>query len=688
MSSQSSVVRIEIPRHLQDCNGYCGPACALMIVDFAGSAKHPPVFAQHSFFREIREQAKRSADKRPIKSPAECLEQLVNDHAAGEVKWQKVYDANPQVVAEKIWHAVEQQKIPCMMMVSSGMHWVVPFGVMRKTQGEAAGMLVRDPAWSGMPRFYGLSVFPDKPLLDHGPQPCNCLKHADNHSDECTGQVHERYFSMEELLSHRGLQGAPDWKENGAIALIPRGGNAAAMQFSRSSVSPALPLMQARAQAGDAAMKAVLEHGLCGRADSPVVWNEILTGATAGEPVLVKNPDDPRDDFFLVPMHPASKSNKTALVVLDAKTLVLREVSLAENWPIPALPSDKDQQDLSRQNLVLADGVAARFHANDIQPNLSYLIWKPSAASILPYAPLKEFQVTHPQTGQTTSIYQTQDGVGFGHLGPDDFPTIEPSIPTPGKPGPWKMISGIASAAALGMGVMQVLPKPEIRGDETAVSHVQDDTNQEVIDELRDKIEEIKTSVSTLQETNGTMAGDLRDRDLTIKNLEGELGAKEKELSKVKTGLTQSEKTIAALKEENQKIRIQIEVMQKELTSLRDGVNKNDESKGGIQMELGIRIEEIKKLKISISKLSAELAASDGDCNSLRAQNLSLQKDLTKQRQIVINSEQVIRQLKELLAGRKTEAGERVKVYQSEGEKAVERDQAEPVKPSDSKVFR
>lgn len=688
MSSQSSVVRIEIPRHLQDCNGYCGPACALMIVDFAGSAKHPPVFAQHSFFREIREQAKRSADKRPIKSPAECLEQLVNDHAAGEVKWQKVYDANPQVVAEKIWHAVEQQKIPCMMMVSSGMHWVVPFGVMRKTQGEAAGMLVRDPAWSGMPRFYGLSVFPDKPLLDHGPQPCNCLKHADNHSDECTGQVHERYFSMEELLSHRGLQGAPDWKENGAIALIPRGGNAVAMQFSRSSASPFLPLMQARAQAGDAAMKAVLEHGLCGRTDSPAAWNEILTGATAGEPVLVKNPDDPRDDFFLVPMHPSSKSNKTALVVLDAKTLLLREVSLAENWPIPALPSEKDQQDLSRQNLVLADGVAARFHANDIQPNLSYLVWKPSAASILPYAPLKEFQVPHPQTGQTTSIYQTQDGVGFGHLGPDDFPTIEPSIPTPGKPGPWKMISGIASAAALGMGVMQVLPKPEIRGDETAVSHVQDDTNQEVIDELRDKIEEIKTSVSTLQETNGTMAGDLRDRDLTIKNLEGELGAKEKELSKVKTGLTQSEKTIAALKEENQKIRIQIEVMQKELTSLQDGVNKNDESKGGIQVELGIRIEEIKKLKISISKLSAELAASDGDCNSLRAQNLSLQKDLTKQREIVINSEQVIRQLKELLAGRKTEAGERVKVYQAEGEKAVERDQAEPVKPSDPKVFR
>ena len=201
---------------------------------------------------------------------------------------------------------------------------------------------------------------------------------------------------MEELLSHRGLQGAPDWKEKGAIALIPRGGNAAAMQFSLSPASPALPLMQARAQAGEAAMNAVLEHGLCGRADSPSAWNGVLTGAKAGEPVLVKNPDDPRDDFFLVPMHPSAKSSKTALVVLDAKTLALREVSLAENWPIPALPSEKDQQDLSRQNLVLADGVAARFHATEIKPNLSYLVWKPSAASILPYAPLKEFQVPHP----------------------------------------------------------------------------------------------------------------------------------------------------------------------------------------------------------------------------------------------------------------------------------------------------
>lgn len=565
MSSEPSIVRIEIPRHLQDCNGYCGPACALMIVDFAGSAKHPPVFAQHSFFREIREQAKRSADKRPIKSPAECLEQLVNDHAAGEVKWQKVYDANPQVVAEKIWHAVEQQKIPCMMMVSSGMHWVVPFGVMRKSQGEAAGMLVRDPAWSGMPRFYGLSVFPDKPLLDHGPQPCNCLKHADTHSDECTGQVHERYFSMEELLSHRGLQGAPDWKENGAIALIPRGGNAAAMQFARSSPSPALPLMQARAQAGDAAMKAVLEHGLCGRVDSPAAWNEILTGATAGEPVLVKNPDDARDDFFLVPMHPSSKSNKTALVVLDAKTLALREVSLAENWPIPALPSEKDQQNLSRQNLVLADGVAARFHANDIQPNLSYLVWKPSAASILPYAPLKEFQVPHPQTGQTTSIYQTQDGVGFGHLGPDDFPTIEPSIPTPGKPGPWKMISGIASAAALGLGVMHLIPKPEVSNDGGAVSHVQDDANQGVIDGLRDEIKAIKISVTTLQQTNSSLAGNLQERDLTIKKLEEELRNQIKENRRLNTGLTNAEKSIATWKAENEKLNATIIKLSAEL---------------------------------------------------------------------------------------------------------------------------
>lgn len=581
MPQDSSIDRIEIPRHLQDCNGYCGPACALMIVDFVGSAKHPPVFAQHSFFREIREQAKRSADKRPIKSPAECLEQLVNEHAAGEVKWQKIYDANPQLVAEKIWHAVEQQKIPCMMMVSSGMHWVVSFGVMRKTQGEPAGMLVRDPAWSGMPRFYGLSVFPDKPLLDHGPQPCNCLKHAESHADACTGQVHERYFSMEELLSHRGLQGAPDWKEKGAIALIPRGGNAAAMTFSLSPALPALPLMQARALAGEAAMKAVLEHGLCGRADYPAAWSEILTGAKAGEPVLVKNPDDPRDDFFLVPLRPSSQSKRTALVVLDAKTLALREVSLAENWPIPTLPSEKDQQDLSRQNLILADGVAARFHATDLKPNLNYFVWKPSAASILPYAPLKEFQVPHPQTGQSISIYQTLDGIGFGHLGPEEFPAIEPGVSTAGKPGPWIKVAGIASAAALGLGVMHLLPKAENRNDGVELSQV--------------------------QQRNSTMASQLQERDRTIKKLEEELSNQLKEDSRIRSSLSLSEKAMTDLKAENEKIKLQQVDALRILTNLKDLLNKRDGVIKTLQSDIGKRDEEIKNLNATIAKLSAEL---------------------------------------------------------------------------------
>jgi hypothetical protein len=27
----SSPVRLGVPRHLQDCNGYCGPACVMMV---------------------------------------------------------------------------------------------------------------------------------------------------------------------------------------------------------------------------------------------------------------------------------------------------------------------------------------------------------------------------------------------------------------------------------------------------------------------------------------------------------------------------------------------------------------------------------------------------------------------------------------------------------------------------------
>ena len=89
MKSNQEAVRIDVPRHLQDFNGYCGPACALMVIDFAGSKKSPPVFAQNEFFREVRDHAKQASDRRPIKSPAESLLHLLNEHAGGGHLWEK-----------------------------------------------------------------------------------------------------------------------------------------------------------------------------------------------------------------------------------------------------------------------------------------------------------------------------------------------------------------------------------------------------------------------------------------------------------------------------------------------------------------------------------------------------------------------------------------------------------------------
>ncbi len=219
MNPSTQTHRLKVSRHLQDFNGYCGPACAMMVVDFAGSAKSPPVYAQNELFREVRQYAKSTQDRRPMKSPAESLLSLVNDHAAGDTIWEKIYDPEPQQVAKTIVHSITEKLKPCLLLVSKGMHWVVAFGLQKKDDGSPAGVLMRDPAWAGMPKFYGLSVFPDKPTVEHtSTETCKCLEAC---TEGSVGTVHERYFAMEELVSQRGLQGSIDWEGSGAIALIP-----------------------------------------------------------------------------------------------------------------------------------------------------------------------------------------------------------------------------------------------------------------------------------------------------------------------------------------------------------------------------------------------------------------------------------------------------------------------------------
>lgn len=528
MSEDTKTIRIAVPRHLQDCNGYCGPACALMVVDFTGSAKSPPVFAQNDFFKEIRDYAKKSADKRPVKSPAESLLSLLNDHTSGTTKWEKVYDEKSHVVAEKILQAVEDEKLPCLMLVSNGMHWVVSFGMQKKDDGTPAGLLMRDPAWSGMPKFYGLSIFPEKPIMIHTASPCACIQ-CDEKNQQA-GHVNERYFTMEELLSHRGLQGTPDWEGNGAIALVPQGLQAAALRIPTSMIASVgaagVPVANAQEKAGSAALAAVREHGLCGRSDSPPEWNDALQNATAGYPVLVKDPDDSRNDFYLVPLK-SPQSNKNAFVLLDARTLALREVSLLENWQLPAFPSDqKDQQKISQSNVVFADGTSAKFSANQIQANKNNLVWKPSAASILPYSPLKEFFVQHPITEAPTAIYMTQVGEVYGHLAAEEILPAKPQTMMQTPSSKWKYVAGMS--LGLGMAAAALHFKPEKVSEPIVIEKIP-----------TKEIEVLKNEITQRDEIITRMKNNEKDRE---KLHEQEVNVLQKHIDKLKFSIVEKEK--------------------------------------------------------------------------------------------------------------------------------------------------
>lgn len=207
----SSALKLEVPRHLQDYNGYCGAACAMMVLSAETGQSIP---AQQELFRSIRDHAKQANDRRPIKSPAESLLALLSTN--GKSSWRKVFDPSPDTVAGLLIAAVEKLSRPCLLLISKGMHWVVAFGRTLRDDGSVAGVLMRDPAWAGMPPFFGLSVYPEKSTFTHAAAPCPCLQ-----SDNPPGSVHERYMAMEELTSPRGLQGSPDWEGKGALALIP-----------------------------------------------------------------------------------------------------------------------------------------------------------------------------------------------------------------------------------------------------------------------------------------------------------------------------------------------------------------------------------------------------------------------------------------------------------------------------------
>lgn len=265
-----------------------------------------------------------------------------------------------------------------------------------------------------MPRFFGLTTLPEKPTFQHtAHEPCTCLA-----SDNPPGSVHERYMALEELLSPRGLQGSPDWEGKGALALVPAETRAVAALPLTAATAPLAGLTPQQA-----AMQEAREHGLYGRAESPPDWQAVMDGGAPGQPILVKDPGDSRDDFWLVPVHPRqapqddvmghtmpAPPGRTAWIMLDKITLRLREASLLDNWTAPSFPTEQDAANLCSQNLTLPDGTRTRFQKKDLRANQRNLVWQASAASILPYWPVKEFTAPHPRTGEQVPVYVTQEG--------------------------------------------------------------------------------------------------------------------------------------------------------------------------------------------------------------------------------------------------------------------------------------
>ena len=355
------------------------------------------------------------------------------------------------------------------MMVNRGMHWVVAFGMLKKPDGTPSGLLMRDPAWAGMPKFYGLSIFPDEPAIEHCQSPCTCLEAINPNKNKRTGKVHERFFTIKELLSRRGLQGSLDWEGKGAIALVPEGSQTGPARLSKALVAgfgaDKIGAAHPKEQAGEAALTAVRESGLTGQPDSPPEWDLALHNARAGEPILVKDPEDARDDFFLVPLLPENPdASQGAWAMLDAHTLELREVSLLEDWQAPILPTPDDAQQAAEQKVTLPDGVTAKFSTKDLNPNRKNLVWQPSAAAVLPYWPVKEFTAAHPVSGEQVSIYLTQDGKPHGHLGPDEGEaphSKQPPSNGSSKPNPLKKILIPVAVIAAGAAAVLILKTPQ-----------------------------------------------------------------------------------------------------------------------------------------------------------------------------------------------------------------------------------
>jgi hypothetical protein len=272
-----------------------------------------------------------------------------------------------------------------------------------------------------------------------------------------------------------------------------------------------------------AAFQQTREYGLWGRADSPVDWQAALRDGHADRAILVKDPEDPRDDFYLIQIHPAQPIARTAWVILDAATLKLREASLLDNWPAIAFPNAQDQHRAAQRPLTLPDGTTAHFRKEELKPNLRNLVWRASAATLLPYWPVKELCAAHPLTREPISIYVTQHGEVYTALLPDETPaTPPPRIKQPSVLR--KMLWVAATAAAAGIAGYNWHPQaPPDRSGELEKALTELRNSQKTSEDTQMKLAELAKRETAYRASITRLNGEITrlQQQLALAQLEG-----------------------------------------------------------------------------------------------------------------------------------------------------------------------
>lgn len=381
------------------------------------------------------------------------------------------------------------------------------------------------------------------------------------------------------------------------------------------------------------------EHGLWGRADSPPEWQITLEGASAGDPILVKDPSDPRDDFYLVPIHPKDPAaTRSAWIMLDTVTFQLREAALLDNWKFPVFPDESDAKRISQNPLLLPDGTRAQFSPKDLKPNSKNLIWRASDASILPYWPLKEWIAAHPLTGEPVPIYETQEGEVLTCLTGITHPEAPASSPASGKSSLLPKVLSLVAGVVIGIAVHALWQSPQagmITAERTKAASfkVEYERATELLTEEKERTAKLEGEIKSL--TQQCAKGDaqaeqwktqydilVKSKELTDTNVE-QWKRKYETLTKLKAETDKEVERWKLQVEGLTKLKIEMEATAEQLKRRVDSLTKLNEQAGAdvevwkrkfdaltkLKGEFEVRAEQYKRQVLILTKLKADADA-------------------------------------------------------------------------------